>query len=133
MSRFIKFGMRIFFSKEEREKHIEFTKRIYSMEDLEGYKCFFDKFLKTSWLRVKDENGSLEEIVELMENTKTIVSSLSLGEDEHISGRYSVNPFFGEEHKLLDIHFDLTNDNFGKIQNLYFEIYGRYLQDDSIR
>lgn len=125
--------MIIWFSKDGKEKHMEFTKRIYSMTDLKGYKCFFDKFLKTEWQRIRDENGSLEEIVDLMKNTKTIVSSLSLGEDKFIPGRYSVNPLNNEKDKLMDLHFDLTNDNFCRIQKLYFDIYGKYLQDSQVK
>ncbi len=125
--------MHILFSKKEKEKNIEFAKRIYAMKDLEGYRCFFDKSLKTRWLKEKDETGSLEEIVELMENSEVIVSSLSIGEDEHIPFRYAVNPRMFEKDKLMDIHFGLTNDNFGRVQNLYFEVYGRYLQDSVVR
>ena len=125
--------MYILFSDEKREKHIEFTKEIYSMKDLDGYRCFFEKFLKTEWERVIDKTGNLEEIVELMKNTKTIISSLSIGEDEFIPFSYSVNPLNKEKDKMIEIHFDLTNENFGRIQELYFKIYGNYLQESKVR
>jgi len=123
--------MRVYFSKKERAKHIEFTKRLYGMEELQGYVCFFDKFLENEWRRVTDKGGSLEDIINLMKNTKTIVSSLSIAEDEHIPFRYTVNPLNMKKDRLFEINFDLTSENFCKIQELYFEIYGRFLQDDS--
>ncbi|OYT36242.1 hypothetical protein B6U91_01620 [Candidatus Pacearchaeota archaeon ex4484_71] len=124
--------MIIGFREEEREKHIEFTKKIYSMDFLEGYQCFFDKFSNDKWKGEPDEKGSIEEILKLMRTTKDIVSRISIGEDELIPFRYSVNPLNMKSDKLLDIYLSLTGENFTKIQELYFDIFGRHLQDDAI-
>jgi len=122
--------MKVKFRKEEMEKNIEFTKKIYSMDDLEGYRCYFDKFSETSWLRERDENGSLEEIVGLMGGAEVFGCQLSIGED--LFYRYTVNVRNKEKDKLMLVNFNLTNENFCRIQYLYFEIYGRYLQDSKV-
>jgi hypothetical protein len=125
--------MQILFKDEEREKHIKFTEKIYSMKNLDGYKCFFEKFPKEKWVRVRDEKGSLEEIVEQMKKSEIVVSKLFFGEDLFIPGRYVVNPFNKEgEDRMMEIQFDLTGKNISRIYKLYYKIFNRYFPNDNI-
>ena len=117
--------MRVQFYKKEMDKNIEFTRKIYSMTDLVGYKIFFEEFLEEQWKRVPDEKMNIERFLKLMDGAKFFVSNLQMGEDEHIPIRYTVNVKKGKEDKLFEMNADYTIDNFSRIYLAYSEIYGR--------
>lgn len=118
--------MQIIFDSKEMKKNIEFTKKIYSMTDLDGYNTFFDRFLPDEWKRDADPKMNLEKFLKRMENSNFFVSKLFMLEDEHIPIRYSVNARASiKKDSLLEIHCNFTNKNVSKIHSAYFETYAR--------
>lgn len=125
--------MQVLFYQKEMDKNIEFTKKVYSMNDLEGYKIFFDKFLETEWKRDEDKKMNLEKFVEVMENGFLFSGKLFFGEDKNIPLRYVMSVKNDKHDVLFEMNCDLTGENYAKLLTEYIKIYGRCFHDSLLK
>ena len=122
--------MKIFFDEKNMDKNIEFLRKINDL-NLEKKVQWFDNLEKTK--RVPNKEITLEEFIQFIHKSNFFHNSLSILEHELTPFNYCIRINKTQESDLFYwIQCDLTNDNFVKIQNLYHEVFGRYLQEDDV-
>lgn len=111
-------------------ENIDFMKKLDKLE-LENKVKWLDQMgVRT---RVQNEKLNLEKLISLIPKNNFFHNVLNIGEDEFRPINYCFNISKDSKFDLFYwVNCDLTNENFMKIQNLYFDIFGRYLQDDSV-